>query len=123
MFHLHLQVPCLCGDEWNWQMRRLQSPNYFQRPIFKGEFIKMDKNHPEASQVHQYQAGNSQYTICLQAYSKFQHRKQVGALENTLEVYLWQKLHQSTLILPPRYDEKRRKEIVTYSIRSSPEVD
>lgn len=83
----------------------------------------MDKNHPEASQVHQYQAGNREYTICFQAYSKFQHQKQVGALENTLEVYLWQKLHQSTLILPPRYDEKWRKEIVTYSIRSSPEVD
>lgn len=50
----------------------LQSLDY-HRPVLKGEFIKMDKKHPEASQVHHYQAGNREYTIRLQAYSKFQH--------------------------------------------------
>ena len=82
----------------------------------------MDKKHEEASQVHQYQAGNREYTTRLQAYSKFPSQKQAGTLENTLEVYLWQKLRQSTLMLPPRYNEKRCKEIVTHS-KSGGKVD
>lgn len=49
-------------------------------------------------------------------------QKQVGTLENTLEAYLWLKLHQSTLILPSRHDEKRRKEIVTH-FKSGGKVD
>lgn len=75
----------------------------------------MDKKHPEARQVRKYQAGNREYMIRLQAYSKFQHpRSRLELWRIRWKVYLWQELHQSTLILPPRYNEKRRQEIVTH---------